>query len=118
MRSTKADESFTYESVVPLRGFRILTSFVASWCVEEPMADTIGRRGVPSLCTFGRKQICGAEVKEGARKRRCLVDKWPFCSSSFKAKAILVYTLVVGSRFSLLYTESSRSASIFAVYSD
>ena len=45
MHSTKADESFTYESVVPLRGFRILTSSLASWCVEEPLADTIGRRG-------------------------------------------------------------------------
>ena len=54
MCSTKADESFADESVVPLKGFRILTSSLASWCVEEPMADTIGRLGVSSLCTFGR----------------------------------------------------------------
>ena len=32
----KAAESFAYKSVVPFKGFRILTSSLASWCVIEP----------------------------------------------------------------------------------
>ena len=43
----KAAESFACKFVVPFKGFRILTSSLASWCVEEPtIEDTIGRRGV------------------------------------------------------------------------
>ena len=50
MRCTKAKESLMWESVVPLMGFRILTS---SLWVGEPIADTIGRKRIPSLWTFG-----------------------------------------------------------------
>ena len=53
MRCTKAEESLMWESVVPLRGFRILTSSLASLWVGEPIADTIGRREIPTLWTFG-----------------------------------------------------------------
>ena len=43
------------------------------------------------------------------------MDKWPFCSSSFKAKAILVYTLVAGSLTATKGNEAAAKSHRIAV---
>ena len=35
----------------------------------EPIVDTIGRRGIPSLCTFGKPYSCGAWLCDGVSQR-------------------------------------------------
>ena len=46
---------------VPARGVRIRDSSLARLYYGEPMHETMGLMGVPSLCTLGRLYICGAE---------------------------------------------------------
>ena len=53
MRSTEST-FLTWEVVFPTSGARMLASFLAKGWVGEPIAATIGRRGFPSLWTFGR----------------------------------------------------------------
>ena len=51
---TKSAEFLTWDGLLPASGERILANSLANWCVGEPMAATIGQRGMPSLWIFGR----------------------------------------------------------------
>ena len=56
---TKWAEFFTKLVDLPVRGVRTLASSLAKRCVGDPMVETMGLRGVPSLCILGVPYICG-----------------------------------------------------------
>jgi len=64
-RLAKSDEFFTKELVWPAIGVRTLASSLDSLYVGESIVDTIGRRGVPSLWTFGSPYSRGGVEKCG-----------------------------------------------------
>ena len=53
MKAENSAEFLTWESHLPTSGIRMETKCFDNWYVEELMEDTIGRRGIPGLWTFG-----------------------------------------------------------------
>ena len=54
MFSMKSFVFFTWYVVLPTKGFNILDNYFAVSYDTDPILETIGLRGMPSLCTFGR----------------------------------------------------------------
>lgn len=57
--SRKCFEFFTYDAALSVYGCKILARNLANSCVGHPIELTIGLRGTPCLCTFGKPYSLG-----------------------------------------------------------
>lgn len=96
---------------------KIQASSLDKLYVGEPIAETIGLRGIPSLWTFGRPYSCGSVDAHGVKNSRFSLVISPFCSVSFSADPICRSIFPVGSFLSLLYVLSTSMISNLSSYS-
>ena len=101
--STKCWEFNVNEGVCPVRGVIRVVRCLASWCVGEPIHETIGQSGTSGLCIFGRPYSLGIVLADGLS----VVPSFLGMRSSFSSLLISFSTFLlvaaVGSLFTFWY---------------